>query len=85
MVEMQVSADGDEEHLWFQHMGGRGRQISKFEVSQVYRATSRTVKDTQRSPISKQQQQQQQNKAKTEQNTVVRYLWIQALSKLACK
>jgi hypothetical protein len=52
-------------------MGGRGRQISKFKVSQIYRATSRTVKDTQRSPISK---QQQQNKAKTKQNTVVRYL-----------
>ena len=47
-----------------------GRSL-KFEVSQIYRATSRTVKDTQRSPISK---QQQQNKAKTKQNTVVRYL-----------
>jgi hypothetical protein len=31
-------------------LGGRGRQISEFEASLVYRASSRT---TQRNPISK--------------------------------
>ena len=34
-------------------MGGRGRQISEFEVSLVYRVSSRTAKSTQRNPVSK--------------------------------
>jgi hypothetical protein len=36
-----------------QHLGGRGRQISEFEASLVYRVTSRTVRATQRNPVSK--------------------------------
>jgi hypothetical protein len=32
---------------------GRGRQIAEFEVSLVYRASSRTVRATQRNPVSK--------------------------------
>jgi hypothetical protein len=31
-------------------LGGRGRQISKFEASLVYGVSSRTVRDTQRKP-----------------------------------
>jgi hypothetical protein len=34
-------------------LGGRSRQISEFEVSLVYRVTSRTSRATQRNPISK--------------------------------
>jgi hypothetical protein len=34
-------------------LGGRGRQISEFEASLVYRVSSRTAKDTQRNPVSK--------------------------------
>jgi hypothetical protein len=32
-------------------LGGRGRQISEFKASLVYRASSRTVRATQRSPV----------------------------------
>jgi hypothetical protein len=37
----------------YQHSGGRGRQISEFEASLVYRVRSRTAKATQRNPVSK--------------------------------
>jgi hypothetical protein len=32
---------------------GRGRQISEFEVSLVYRVSSRTARATERNPVSK--------------------------------
>jgi hypothetical protein len=35
-----------------QHLGGRGRQISEFEDSLVYRASSKTARATQRNPVS---------------------------------
>ena len=35
------------------HLGGRGRQISKFEDSLVYRVSSRAARATQRDPVSK--------------------------------
>jgi hypothetical protein len=34
---------------------GGGRQISEFEASLVYRVSSRTPRDTQRNPVSKNQ------------------------------
>jgi hypothetical protein len=34
-------------------LGGRGRRISEFKASLVYRVSSRTAKATQRNPISK--------------------------------
>jgi hypothetical protein len=58
-------------------LGGRGRRISEFKASLVYKVSSRTARATQRNPVSKktnkqtnkkqqqqQQQQQQQNKKK---------------------
>jgi murein L,D-transpeptidase YcbB/YkuD len=36
-----------------QHLGGRGRRISEFEASLVYRMSSRTATATQRNPVSK--------------------------------
>jgi hypothetical protein len=33
-------------------LGGRGRQISEFEASLVYRVSSRTARATQRNPVS---------------------------------
>jgi hypothetical protein len=33
--------------------GGRGRRISEFEASLVYKVSSRTAKATQRDPVSK--------------------------------
>jgi hypothetical protein len=43
-------------------LGGRGRQISEFEASLVYKVSSRTGRATQRNPVSK-------NKNKTKQKT----------------
>ena len=34
-------------------MGGRGRWISEFEASLVYRVSSRTARATQRNPVQK--------------------------------
>ena len=34
-------------------LGGRGRRISEFEVSLVYRVNSRTTRAIQRNPVSK--------------------------------
>jgi hypothetical protein len=41
-------------------LGGRGRWISEFEASLVYRVSSRAARATQRNPVSK--------KTKTKQN-----------------
>jgi hypothetical protein len=34
-------------------LGGRGRQISEFEASLVYKMSSRTARATQRNPVLK--------------------------------
>jgi hypothetical protein len=34
-------------------LGGRGRQISEFKASLVYKVSSRTARATQRNPVSK--------------------------------
>jgi hypothetical protein len=39
--------------LWSQHLGGRGRQISEFEASLVYKVSSRTARAIQRNPVLK--------------------------------
>jgi hypothetical protein len=39
-----------------QHLGGRGRRISEFEASLVYKVSSRTARATQRNPVSKNKQ-----------------------------
>jgi hypothetical protein len=45
-------------------LGGRGRRISEFEASLVYRVSSRTARATQRNPVSKKQNKTKQNKKK---------------------
>jgi hypothetical protein len=47
-------------------LGGRGRQISEFEASLVYRVSSR--KAIQRNPVSKTNKKQKNKKTKTKQN-----------------
>jgi hypothetical protein len=42
----------------------RGRQISEFKASLVYRVSSRTVRDIQRNPVSKQNKNKTPNKQK---------------------
>jgi hypothetical protein len=44
---------------------GRGRQISEFEASLVYRVSSRTTRAIQRNPVSKNKKKTKQNKKKT--------------------
>jgi hypothetical protein len=44
-------------------LGDKGRQISKFKASLVYRVSSRTARATQRNPVSK--NKKQTNKKKT--------------------
>ena len=39
--------------LFSQPSGGRGRGISDFEASLIYRESSRTARATQRNPVSK--------------------------------
>jgi hypothetical protein len=45
-------------------LGGRGRWISEFEASLVYRVSSRTARAIQRNPVSKTNKQIQTNKQK---------------------
>jgi hypothetical protein len=45
-----------------QHSGGRGRQISEFEASLVYKVSSRTARAIQRNPVSKNQTKPNQTK-----------------------
>jgi hypothetical protein len=47
-------------------LGDRGRQISEFEASQVYKVSSMTARAIQRNPVSK---QKQKIKTKTEKKT----------------
>jgi hypothetical protein len=52
-------------------LGGRGRQISEFKASLIYRVSSRTARATQRNPVSKKtkkQNKQNQKKKKKKKN-----------------
>jgi hypothetical protein len=45
-------------------LGGRGRRISEFRASLVYRVSSRTARATQRNPVSKNQKKKKKKKKK---------------------
>jgi hypothetical protein len=45
-------------------LGGRGRQISEFVASLVYKVSSRTARATQRNPVSKNQKKEKRKKKK---------------------
>jgi hypothetical protein len=45
-------------------LGGRGRQISEFEASLVYRVSSRTAMGTQRNPVLKNLKKKRKKKRK---------------------
>jgi hypothetical protein len=49
-------------------LGGRGRQISEFKASLVYRVSSRTARATQRNPVSKKPKQTNKQTKKTNNN-----------------
>jgi hypothetical protein len=46
-------------------LGGRGRWISEFEASLVYRVSSRAARATQRDPVSKNKNKNKKTKTKT--------------------
>jgi hypothetical protein len=48
-------------------LGGRGRRISEFEASLVYKVSSRTTRAIQRNPVSKNQKQTN----KTNKNPII--------------
>jgi hypothetical protein len=54
-------------------LGGKGRQISEFKASLVYRVISRTGRAIQKNPVSKNQKQieTKQNKGKTNKQTKI--------------
>jgi hypothetical protein len=45
-------------------LGSRGRWISEFEASLVYRVSSRTSRATQRNPVSKNQKEKEKERKK---------------------
>jgi hypothetical protein len=45
-------------------LGGRGRRISEFEASLVYKVSFRIARATQRNPVSEKPKQKQTNKKK---------------------
>jgi hypothetical protein len=49
-------------------LGGRGRRISEFEASLVYRVSSRTARATQRNPVSKNKNTKTKKQNKTKRN-----------------
>jgi hypothetical protein len=48
--------------------GGRGRRISEFEASLVYRSSSRIARATQRNPVSKKTKKKTKKKKNPKQN-----------------
>jgi hypothetical protein len=52
-------------------LGGRGRRISEFKASLVYKVSSRTSRVIQRNPVSKQTNKQTKKKKKKEKKRKV--------------
>jgi hypothetical protein len=50
-------------------LGGRGRQISEFEASLVYKVSSRTARATQRNPASKKPKKKKKKTKKKKKKT----------------
>jgi hypothetical protein len=48
-------------------LGGRGRQISEFKASLVYKVSFRTARATQRNPVLKNKQKTKNKKQKQKQ------------------
>jgi hypothetical protein len=58
-------------------LGGRGRWISEFKASLVYRVSSRTARATQRNPVSKNQKKQNKtNNNKKKEKKTIQTEWI---------
>jgi hypothetical protein len=44
-------------------LGGRGRQISEFKASLVYRVSSSTARTTQRNPVLKKKEEEEEDRS----------------------
>jgi hypothetical protein len=49
-------------------LGGRGRRISEFEASLVYKVSSRSARATQKNPVPKNQEKKKKTKKQTNKN-----------------
>jgi hypothetical protein len=49
-------------------LGGRGRPISEFKDSLVYKVSSRTARDIQRNPVSENQKKKKKKKEEEEED-----------------
>jgi ACT domain-containing protein len=56
-------------------LGGRGRQISKFEANLVYIVSSRTTRATQRNPVSKKKKKTKTKNKKQNKNKTKKKIW----------
>jgi hypothetical protein len=57
-------------------LGGRGRWISEFEASLVYRVSSRTARATQRNPVSKKKKKKRKKKEKKKKSSLFCFLFV---------
>jgi hypothetical protein len=57
-------------------LGGRGRRISEFEASLVYKVSSRIARATERNPVSKNKQKNNQTKPKQKKKGVFPHTWL---------
>ena len=66
-------------HLWSQHLGGRGRWISEFEASLVYKVSFRTTRATEKPCLEKPKKQnktKQNKKPKTKNQKNQNFTWF---------
>jgi hypothetical protein len=66
-------------------LGGRGRRISEFEASLVYRVSSRTARTTQKNPVSKNQKKKKKTESQLrgEEHTLLQ--WTQVSAQYSCQ
>jgi hypothetical protein len=66
-------------------LGGRGRQISEFEASLVYKVSSRTARAIQRNPVLKNKKKKQKNKTnkQTKTKTKTKTKWLENIASLS--
>jgi hypothetical protein len=61
-IKQKVIPGGSGACFYSKNLGGRGRQISKYETTLVYRVSFRIAWDTQRNPVSKTNKQTNKQK-----------------------
>jgi hypothetical protein len=57
-------------------LGGRGRQISEFKTSLVYRMNSRTARATQRNPVLKRNQNLKPKNNNNNNKEYLTFFWV---------